>query len=201
MDKSVNIGDKFNRITITNIYMVRSNNGRNRTHIDGICDCGNIIKSRVFCDIKSGRSKSCGCLKCGRKNKFTLKDKFCIHCKEQFYRTIYRQGTIESSREFNERRFCGLNCCYIWTKGDKHHNYINGTRKRKDGYIRLSDDRYVHRVVMEEKIGRKLLSTEHVHHIDGNPSNNDINNLELMSNVDHSKLHYKLRKIGKDGRF
>ncbi len=133
--------------------------------------------------------------------KFPLKDKFCINCNKQFYRTVYPKGTKEGSREFNERIFCSLSCHYLWTKGDRHPNYINGTRKRKDGYIRLSDDRYVHRVAMEEKIGRKLLSIEHVHHIDGNPSNNDIANLELILNSDHSKHHNKSRKRGKDGRF
>jgi hypothetical protein len=34
---------------------------------------------------------------------------------------------------------------------------------------------------MAEKLGRLLTRREQVHHIDGNPSNNDINNLMLMS--------------------
>jgi len=36
-----------------------------------------------------------------------------------------------------------------------------------------------HKVVMEKKLGRKLRPKEAVHHIDGNRSNNDPNNLEL----------------------
>ena len=36
---------------------------------------------------------------------------------------------------------------------------------------------------MEHSLGRKLLSTENVHHIDGNKQNNDISNLELWSVV------------------
>lgn len=36
-----------------------------------------------------------------------------------------------------------------------------------------------HRYVMEQKIGRFLLTDENVHHIDGNKINNDPNNLEL----------------------
>ena len=70
----------------------------------------------------------------------------------------------------------------------------NGGRKiRKDGYILViapkehphkADDIYIleHRLVMEAKIGRYLKPSEVVHHIDGNPSNNDISNLELFSN-------------------
>lgn len=46
-----------------------------------------------------------------------------------------------------------------------------------------STDRYVfeHRLVMERMIGRFLTSAETVHHIDGNPSNNDPANLQLRS--------------------
>jgi hypothetical protein len=38
-----------------------------------------------------------------------------------------------------------------------------------------------HRLVMEQHIGRFLEPTEVVHHIDENPSNNDIANLRLYS--------------------
>lgn len=47
-----------------------------------------------------------------------------------------------------------------------------------------------HRVVMEQHIGRHLLPTEIVHHIDGNPSNNAIENLELLpDNATHRRRH------------
>jgi len=43
-----------------------------------------------------------------------------------------------------------------------------------------------HRLVMEEHLGRYLTRDEVVHHIDNNPSNNDISNLELFeSNAAH----------------
>lgn len=47
----------------------------------------------------------------------------------------------------------------------------------------------LHRHLMEQKLGRKLLTTEHVHHKDGNPWNNDIANLDLMDGADHQKHH------------
>jgi len=48
---------------------------------------------------------------------------------------------------------------------------------------------YLHRRVMEESIGRKLLSNEIVHHIDGNKLNNDITNLEVVDRSFHMSHH------------
>lgn len=46
-----------------------------------------------------------------------------------------------------------------------------------------------HRYVMEKHLNRKLLTSEIVHHIDGDGLNNDISNLELMSQGDHRSEH------------
>ncbi len=35
-----------------------------------------------------------------------------------------------------------------------------------------------------------LPTDEHVHHIDGNPFNNNINNLCMIKNSDHIKIHW-----------
>lgn len=48
---------------------------------------------------------------------------------------------------------------------------------------------YVHRHVASVKVGRWLGKNEIVHHIDGNKENNDPANLDVMSNVDHGKMH------------
>jgi hypothetical protein len=47
----------------------------------------------------------------------------------------------------------------------------------------------LHRVLMENKIGRLLERGEVVHHRDENKENNDIENLELLRNEEHSRLH------------
>jgi hypothetical protein len=46
-----------------------------------------------------------------------------------------------------------------------------------------------HRIVMENHLGRPLVRDEIIHHIDGNPINNDISNLTIISNGDHARGH------------
>lgn len=67
----------------------------------------------------------------------------------------------------------------IILKNNGYYEYARGINK----------GRRVHRVLMEEHLGRKLNRNEVVHHIDHNKLNNDISNLELMDLNEHLKLH------------
>lgn len=46
-----------------------------------------------------------------------------------------------------------------------------------------------HRWIMQQHIGRKLETWEHVHHINDDPLDNRLENLTVLSNADHQRLH------------
>ena len=45
------------------------------------------------------------------------------------------------------------------------------------------------RIIMSNFLGRELLKTEDVHHKDGNPLNNEIENLEVLDHKEHDRMH------------
>lgn len=70
------------------------------------------------------------------------------------------------------------------SKGDYMYAVVpEHPRATKNHYVLM------HRVVMENFLGRMLKDNEVVHHIDHNKKNNDISNLELLTNSNHSKIH------------
>lgn len=65
-----------------------------------------------------------------------------------------------------------------------------GTRRSKTGWKQI----FEHRLKMAEKLGRPLRSKEQVHHVDGDPTNNEIENLQLMSSsAQHMRLEHAER--------
>lgn len=56
----------------------------------------------------------------------------------------------------------------------------------------------LHRLIAEQKIGRKLKPNEVVHHIDGDKLNNDPDNLCVMTRGEHARLHLKGKPISEE---
>jgi hypothetical protein len=100
-----------------------------------------------------------------------LKPKACRFCNELF-------TPIRSARQFCSHK-CGSDS-QIKQSGYKNIKKIGG-----------------HRIIMDRLMGGQLRKEEIVHHIDGSPQNNSINNLMVMSRSSHKKIHDRERKYEK----
>jgi hypothetical protein len=106
----------------------------------------------------------------------------CQHCGNEFERApYYIRG---------KRVFCSLDCNFLARRGEHRksdQDYKCTYRKVRDANGRL---RLEHRILMERKLGRPLLDSEIVHHMDENTLNNNPDNLELTTFKDHiPKFH------------
>lgn len=89
------------------------------------------------------------------------------------------------------RKYCSRRCYGEANSGSNNYSFTNGFI-RSDGYRELSvRGRKVleHRYVMEQHLGRRLTRWESVHHKDGNKTNNDLGNLEVLSLREHTIKH------------
>lgn len=96
--------------------------------------------------------------------------------------------------------------------GQKNGHWKGGIITRNDGYILVRKPglkvnskgagyKLLHRVVVENKLGRKLLENEVVHHKNGNNKDNGPDNLAVTNQSEHAREHYYKRKINSLGQF
>lgn len=107
----------------------------------------------------------------------------CEHC-----------GKVMFVRVNSIRRLC-LDCIIknlhtqeVMQKQAESHSKCAKSYHKKQG------NKYVHREVAEAMLGRPLEPGEIVHHRDGNPHNNDPENLMVMTQSEHMKLHNQERR-------
>ena len=179
------------------------------------------IKPR-FCSSKcSGLFKRKGsdvpCEQCGKLiwRIPSTNQRFCSYSCRTTFRNLsdenpsyHRDVTGVNNPMFGVRRF-GKDNPMFGVRGARCSHWKGGRRNRPDGYIRVIAPKrhphpsevkngvaYIleHRLVMEKHIGRFLRTSEIVHHIDENPSNNRIDNLALFpSAAAHARHHATLR--------
>lgn len=129
----------------------------------------------------------------------------CMQCGKPF--TEYKTEIIRG-----RGKFCNKSCTSKYTiakkppdqKGANNSQYKGG-RYLNNGYVFiLSPDHpsnrgsYVpeHRLIMEHMIGRHLRNDDVVHHINGIKDDNREENLLLVTNSEHSLLHWRLKRSG-----
>lgn len=97
---------------------------------------------------------------------------------------------------------------------DKNPHWNGGRSVASNGYVKIKDAEhpcadpngyvYEHRLVMEKSIGRFLTTKEVVHHVDGNRTNNSLENLVLFGSIAEHKSEHRarqdLRPIGSENQ-
>ncbi len=186
------VGNRYTRLVVVSDSGQRSKDGSVKWLC--LCDCGN--KSLVISgNLKSGSSSSCGCLQKETASERAVR----IFTKEKTKCCV--DGCIENTSK-GGNGYCGKHAQRVRRYGDANYVTPEDIRRVSSRESQLSRvvsvksttyrkyfGKHEHRVIAEDSIGRPLLSTEHVHHIDGDKHNNDPKNLQVMSREDHLRLH------------
>lgn len=107
---------------------------------------------------------------------------------------FYKQPSVINSRK-HKKLFCSQKCKTEFLRsqkseyGFKKSLISHGVNARKR-IVKDGKRIYEHRFIMEEFLERKLSKNEHVHHINGDPKDNRIENLQVLSASDHGKAHH-----------
>lgn len=152
------------------------------------------------------------CSRCGKLRKpFVVKRRLCKPCYQVLERTP--DATVRGTPEHRERMSAVQRANP--KRRERAGRWRGGRFVDSQGYVRvLAPDgyegrlihggRYVHehRLVVEQAIGRLLVGTEMVHHINRKRHDNDLGNLLLLPDIGtHRRLHAAEDRLGIPGLF
>lgn len=117
----------------------------------------------------------------------TFKSKYlsfstCQDCGSEYKVETYR---------LKKTKYCSFICKQKGTGRNARKIIIKKYRGTGTKTYVKENGRHQHRVVMERVLGRPLLKSEIVHHIDGDKKNNNPLNLQVMTQSEHCKLHFR----------
>ena len=114
-------------------------------------------------------------------------------------------GLSKNSRSNLSRTLRNLGIEIRQNKGTNHHNWKGGKIIKGDGYYgiwcpshkRADKQGYVyeHTLVIEKNMGILPNKNEVIHHIDTNKLNNDIENLIICNNKEHTMIHRSIELL------
>lgn len=81
---------------------------------------------------------------------------------------------------------------HLGLRGAEAPNWRGGVGLMRNGYLQVwvqGKRKYLHRLILEQELGRELKVTEQVHHIDHDKLNNSPDNLVVLSPAEHARYH------------
>ena len=111
----------------------------------------------------------------------------CAICNELFRVPTYRK---------DKAKYCSRSCLAKDHFKQFAHLRFQPTNAPKHTYKTMTvngKQMRVHRYIMEQHLGRKLASCEHVHHINGDSHDNRLENLAVLLNAAHQKVEVEER--------
>jgi len=111
-------------------------------------------------------------------------------------RTVIRKRDVKQIAK-GSPRFCSQACAAIARRGSGNPMWTGGRSLKETGYVVIWKNGrrdFEHRFVMEDKLGRRLRTDEHVHHINHIRDDNRPENLEILGASEHGHHHKGYRR-------
>ena len=139
-------------------------------------------RHQAYCSVQCGINSHKG---------HKMEERICLYCKKPFQAISWKKT-----------KYCSFECSVDANRGKARTKIAKcaGEKIRHRSERKLKDGRRIslHRYLMELSIGRILLSTEQVHHIDMDNTNNNFGNFYLYENArKHTQGHKSIEKLVK----